>query len=355
MIKNYVICLAMNPEIFKHIELLLGSVGFIIALFFGVFLIITKEQRSKANVFLAIYLLAFSLRIGKSLFYNYFQIDPIVRNVFLGMLLGIGPSLFFYSKQLLVQSKIENRKSIFIQYVPLFLFVIFCWVIPNNGSVTSRIIFLALLLHVLIYGVYTLYWVIVNNKKPNDKSSKVFSWLLFFSILTIAMSLIQIGVFLSIVPYLSTAFLFSLIIFVLSIKALSHPFLFKMENEKYVNSSLNTEKGIQYLQHLIDLMEQEKVFLDPELTLTKLSKRIGITSKQLSQVINQNEKENYSQFIARYRVEEAKRLLILPEYQNFKISAIAYESGFNSISSFNTAFRKLTNTTAVKYRESVLI
>ncbi|WP_108804446.1 AraC family transcriptional regulator [Aquimarina sp. Aq107] len=343
----------MNPEVYKHIELLLGSVGFIIALFFGVFLIITREQRSKANVFLAIYLLAFSLRIGKSLFYNYFQIDPIVRNVFLGMLLGIGPSLFFYAKQLVEPNKIDNKRSIFIHYIPLFLFVTFCWVIPNNDSISSRIIFLALLFHILVYGLYTLYWIVVNRKERNDKSNKIYNWLLFLTILTIMMSLMQISVFVDVVPYLSTAFLFSLIILILSITALKNPFLFKMENEKYINSSLDNEKGIEYLKKLMSLIEQEKVFLDPELTLTKLSKRIGITSKQLSQVINQNRNENYSQFIARYRVEEAKRLLSLPEYHNFKISAIAYESGFNSISSFNTAFKKITNTTAVRFRESL--
>ncbi|WP_299180859.1 AraC family transcriptional regulator [uncultured Aquimarina sp.] len=343
----------MNPEVYKHIELLLGSVGFIIALFFGVFLIITREQRSKANVFLAIYLLAFSLRIGKSLFYNYFQIDPIVRNVFLGMLLGIGPSLFFYAKQLVEPNKIDNKRSIFIHYIPLFLFVTFCWVIPNNDSISSRIIFLALLFHILVYGLYTLYWIVVNRKERNDKLNKIYNWLLFLTILTIMMSLMQISVFVDVVPYLSTAFLFSLIILILSIMALKNPFLFKMENEKYINSSLDNEKGIEYLKKLMSLIEQEKVFLDPELTLTKLSKRIGITSKQLSQVINQNRNENYSQFIARYRVEEAKRLLSLPEYHNFKISAIAYESGFNSISSFNTAFKKITNTTAVRFRESL--
>ncbi|WP_027391230.1 helix-turn-helix domain-containing protein [Aquimarina latercula] len=343
----------MNPEVYKHIELLLGSIGFIIALFFSAFLIITKEQRSSANIFLAIYLLAFSLRIGKSLFYNYFQIDPIVRNVFLGMLLAIGPSLFFYTKQLFELNKIGNKRSIFIHYIPLFLFVTFCWVIPNNDSISSRIIFLALLFHILAYGLYTLYWIVVNRKERNDKSNKLYHWLLFFTILTIMMSLIQISVFLDVVPYLSTAFLFSLIILILSITALKNPFLFKMKNEKYINSSLDNEKGIEYLKKLMSLIEQEKVFLDPELTLTKLSKRIGITSKQLSQVINQNRNENYSQFIARYRVEEAKRLLSLPEYHNFKISAIAYESGFNSISSFNTAFKKLTNTTAVRYRESL--
>lgn len=344
----------MNPEVFKHIELLLGSIGFIIALFFGLFLIITKKERASANVFLAIYLLAFSLRIGKSLFYNYFPIDPIIRNVFLGMLLAIGPSLWFYATKLFFANEIRNSRSILIQYAPLLLFVIFCWIIPNNDSISSRIIFLGLLSHILLYGLYTLYWLFTSKNQSNHKSYKVYHWLLFFTMLTIGMSLIQMGVFLRIVPYLSTAFLFSAIVLVLLIYALRNPFLFKIENKKYANSSLNDENAKTYLDQLTYLMEEEKLFLDPKITLTKLSNRIGITSKQLSQVINQNKKENYSQYIARYRIAEAKRLLHLPEYQNFKISSIAYDCGFNSISSFNTAFKKLTNTTAVQYREAQL-
>ncbi|WP_299242297.1 helix-turn-helix transcriptional regulator [uncultured Aquimarina sp.] len=341
----------MNPEVFKHIELLLGSVGFIIALFFGLFLIITKKERASANVFLAIYLLAFSLRIGKSLFYNYFPIDPIIRNVFLGMLLAIGPSLWFYATRLFLTKEISNKRLIFIQYVPLLLFVVFCWIIPNDDSTFSKIIFLGLLFHILLYGLYTLYWLFTNKNNSNHKSYKLYHWLLFFTALTIAMSLIQIGVFLRVVPYLSTAFLFSAVILVLLIYALRNPFLFKIENKKYANSSLNNENAKVYLDQLTYLMEKEKLFLDPKITLTKLSSKIGITSKQLSQVINQNKKENYSQFIARYRIAEAKRLLKLPEYQNYKISSIAYDCGFNSISSFNTAFKKLTNTTAIQFRE----
>ncbi|WP_299253604.1 helix-turn-helix transcriptional regulator [uncultured Aquimarina sp.] len=344
----------MNPEIFKHIELLLGSVGFIIALFFGLFLIITKEQRTSGNVFLAMYLLAISLRIGKSLFYNYFPIDPIIRNVFLGLLLAIGPSLWFYAKRSFLINEINNKRSIFIQYAPWLLFVIFCWVIPNDDSVFSRIIFLGLLSHILLYGLYTLYWLFANKNQSNHKPYKVYYWLLFFTMLTIAMSLIQIGVFLRIVPYLSTAFLFSAIVLVLLIYALRNPFLFKIENKKYANSSLTNQNIKVYLDQLTYLMDEEKLFLDPKITLTKLSNKIGITSKQLSQVINQSKNENYSQFIARHRITEAKRLLQLPEYQNYKISSIAYDCGFNSISSFNTAFKKITNTTAVQFRETQL-
>ncbi len=342
-----------NPEIFKHIELMLGSIGFIIALFFGLFLFTTRNQRAVSTIFLAIYLLAFSLRIGKSLFYNYFPIHPIARNVFLGMLLAIGPSLWFYVRYSSKPEIVIQKRKIYFNYIPLFLFIGLCWIIPNDSSSLSRMIFIGLLLHVLGYGLFTLYSLIYRYVKPSDeKSRQTKNWLLYFTILTIAMALVQIGVFMSLVPYLSTAFLFSVVILFLSVWALKTPFLFKTNKERYSNSGLSNEKAIEYLNQLNDIMLTEKLYLDPDLTLTKLSANLGITSKQLSQVINQVKNENYSQYITSYRIDEAKRLLMMKEYEHYKISAIAYESGFNSISSFNSAFKKLTNITAIEYRKS---
>ena len=109
-----------------------------------------------------------------------------------------------------------------------------------------------------------------------------------------------------------------------------------------------------YLQQPHKLIEKERLYLDPELTLSKLAKIMGVSSKLLSQIINQTENSNYSQFIAKFRVIEVKKRLRNPVYNNYKIAAIAYESGFNSTSSFNASFKKITNTTAVKYRKSCI-
>ena len=342
-----------DTEVYKHIELLLGSIGFIIALFFCTFLLVTRKQRAEANLFLAMYLLAFSLRIGKSLFYNYFPIDPVVRNVFLGMLLAIGPSLWFYTSLLYKRRTIDKNSKFYIHYIPFLTFIALCWVIPNDERQISRVFFMGLLFHIVFYGVYTIYWLIRNHIKSSQKLTQTYNWLMYLSILTVAMAFIQIMVFLRLVPYLSTAFLFSVIVLFLSVWALKNPFLFRIEQEKYSQSSLSPEKALQLLDQLNDLMKNEKLYLDPNLTLSKLSVRLGITSKQLSQVINQTKNQNYSLYVANYRVEEAKRLLRKEDYKHYKISAIAYESGFNSISSFNNAFKRLTQITALEYRKSL--
>lgn len=342
-----------NAQLLKHIELLIGSIGVMLSLFFATFLIITRRTQPKANAFLTIYLFAFSLRIGKSLFFNYFPIDPVIRNIFLGVLLTIGPSVWFYTNYLSKPDVHYNRSKILIHYVPALLAVLFCWAIPNNRSLTAQFYYTSLILHMFIYTLSSLVWL---SKQPEDLLIKesVKKWLYYFLGITLFMVIIYFLISNSIIPYyLGTAFLFSAVIIFFGIWALRNPFLFKINEEKYSNSSLSYAASVSIVDQLDALMVTEKLFLDPDLTLAKTSSRLEISSKLVSQAINQVQGKNYSQYIANFRVEEAKRLLQSTEYANYKISAIAYDSGFNSISSFNTTFKKITHSTAIAYRQSL--
>ncbi|RMA58021.1 helix-turn-helix domain-containing protein [Ulvibacter antarcticus] len=344
----------LNPDILKHIELLVGSIGVILSLFFAIFLLSNRKQQPKANTFLALYLLAFSLRIGKSLFYNYFPIDPIIRNMFLGILLAIGPSVWFYVSLLKNPNKELRFKSYIWHYVPMFVVIGCCWFIPNDSGTISRIFYYSLIVHMAIYSSYSLFFLLKNKPTlASSKEVKIHKWLLFFVITTLIMLLISILISTRIIPYyLGIAFLFSVVVICFSIWALKNPFLFKLETEKYSNSSLNKSEAEDHILKLNQLMNDEKLYLDPELKLSKLSKKIGVSSKLLSQAINQIENINYSQYITQYRVEEAKKRLASEAFENYKISAIAYDSGFNSLSSFNAAFKKHTSITAVQFRKN---
>jgi AraC-like DNA-binding protein len=91
-----------------------------------------------------------------------------------------------------------------------------------------------------------------------------------------------------------------------------------------------------------ELMTVKKIYLEPELTLTELAKKVGTNASLLSKVINGVYDKNFNDYINEFRVQEAIRLLQTPAYQNFTLLAIAYEAGFNSKSTFNRAFRKVT-------------
>lgn len=99
-------------------------------------------------------------------------------------------------------------------------------------------------------------------------------------------------------------------------------------------------------------MEVSKPYRKPDLTLSSLSNQIRIPVHYLSQVINEKINCHFLDFINRYRIEEAKSSLIDQSSENYTIEAIAYEVGFNSKSTFYSAFKKVTNTTPANYRKS---
>lgn len=345
-----------NSEIFKHIELLFGSIGVILGLFFSLFLLVTRKNQPIANSFLAFYLLAFSLRIGKSLFFNYFPIDPVIRNVFLGVLLAIGPSLWFYTKLRYYPNTNVSIKKVLWHYFPMVLVVAFCWLIPNDGSPLARFFYISYIVHIVLYTIYALYWLNRQAKQVDTSSKlKIINWLYSFLIVTLIIVGVYFLISIRVIPYyLGMAFFFSLVILFFSGWALKNPYLFKVETAKYATSNLTVDDASNYMKSLDKLMIDKKLYLNPDITLSKLSKEIGISSKQLSQAINQVLGVNYSQYITKFRITEAKRLLSSPKHKNHKISSVAYDSGFNSLSSFNAAFKKLTKQTAAQYRKQNL-
>lgn len=95
------------------------------------------------------------------------------------------------------------------------------------------------------------------------------------------------------------------------------------------------------------LMSDERAFLDPDIRLADLSEKLGITSHQLSEFINTRFSRTFNQYVNQYRVAYACSSL---EADNARpIIEIAYASGFNSKSAFNTAFKSHTGMTPSDY------
>jgi AraC-like DNA-binding protein len=125
------------------------------------------------------------------------------------------------------------------------------------------------------------------------------------------------------------------------------------EPGKYKSSSLTEKQSEAYLKKLLSLMETEKLYLDPNLSLAALAQRLGCSKENLSQVINEKTDLNFKNFLNKYRVEEAKIRLADPKENQFVLLKIAYDAGFNSKSVFNAAFKKFTGISPSEYREKV--
>ncbi len=143
-----------------------------------------------------------------------------------------------------------------------------------------------------------------------------------------------------------------LIIFALYV-SLKKYFLYRRLKKKYKHSSLNLEpdEAEDYIRKLLYLIEMEKVYQDPDISLNSLAQRLKLSPRNLSQVINEQLKKSFHELINKYRVKEAQKMLTAPDMARQSILEIGYEVGFNSKSAFNRAFKHFTRQTPSQYRK----
>jgi len=98
-------------------------------------------------------------------------------------------------------------------------------------------------------------------------------------------------------------------------------------------------------------MEEEKVYLRPQLSMQELANKIGVPSYLLSHVLKIYFATNFSDFVNRYRVQAVVEKLQNPYYNRFNIVVLAYESGFNSKATFHRVFKDLTGKTPIEYKK----
>ena len=101
---------------------------------------------------------------------------------------------------------------------------------------------------------------------------------------------------------------------------------------------------------LEDLFQKEKLYLEPDLSLAQLSEKLGVPAYQTSELINRKYKEPFFDFINRKRIEEVKKRLSDAAFSHYSILGIAMDCGFNTKSSFNSAFKKFTGSTPSEFR-----
>ncbi len=107
-----------------------------------------------------------------------------------------------------------------------------------------------------------------------------------------------------------------------------------------------------YFKELDFLMKEAKIYRDPNLGLDSMAKKLNISGNYLSQLVNKLSGHNFTDYINRYRIEDAKFKLRNPNFINYTIISIALESGFNSKSTFYSAFKKLTGISPKEYRKN---
>ena len=121
------------------------------------------------------------------------------------------------------------------------------------------------------------------------------------------------------------------------------------EKRKYLKSGLSPEMAGNLHNRLTQLMESEKLYTESELSLSQLANRLNTLPNYLSQVINDKEGKNFYDYINMLRVEEFKTLVSRPENRKYTLLSLSYDCGFNSKSSFNKNFKKVTGLSPSEY------
>ena len=117
---------------------------------------------------------------------------------------------------------------------------------------------------------------------------------------------------------------------------------------KYYASGLSKELSFEYKEKLIVLMNNKMVYLNEKFSLNDLAIELSASRHHTSQVINEHFGVSFYEFINKYRIEEAKSLL-LEDKGKGSITEIVYKSGFSNKASFYNEFKKYTNLTPKKF------
>ena len=120
--------------------------------------------------------------------------------------------------------------------------------------------------------------------------------------------------------------------------------------KKEIITNLTDEVLNQYCQNIRIVMKTKKLFLRPNLSLRDLSNEAGIPIDDIAKVLSTKLQLTFFEFISEYKINEAKQLLATIREDQFSISSIADQSGFNTIDSFTIIFKQYTNISPEEYR-----
>ncbi|WP_133672399.1 helix-turn-helix domain-containing protein [Maribacter caenipelagi] len=356
------------------IFILIACVGLITSFFLAY-----KYRAVKSNIFLGVFLFAISLALIELVLYwqDFFLYAPSV-SIYRVLFFLWAPSLYLYLKTKYKETLL-SRKEIILHYLPFFL-VLASLIIFGNYYDTYNVqdnIFLNGLDIIMnsnwIKAVHlSAYLVLIiadfeNKNKQMDHGFK--NWILTLIVFIVILILFIIAraafehiyVFDYISKYFIAVYLI-LFITVLEILLVVQPNIVlgtigleptNKPKDKYKNSSLTENMSIRVKDQLLDALINDKIYLDNNLTLIKLAKKINVDRYSLSQVINQELDKNFYELINDYRISEAVR--IIASKPKKQVVDLIYECGFNNKVSFYKAFKKRMQMTPKEYIEKHII
>lgn len=360
--------------------------------FVSIFLVQNKKGKALSNKLLATVFIMMSIVII-NLYLTVFRVEiSIPQLLFIDdtFMFAYGPLLYLFTQSVVFKNYRLQKKSIvhFIPFIMAVCFVIGIITFVDTESISQtieQINNLQIPVYFRIGGtlmlVHVFYYLFKSKqelKKVLGKVKDLYStfnqdnFKLLKFILNSFIVLFSLSLILSILPFvgIKNGLLITLLLMILSMFYFVNSILLKLlnqssnesgaitqtnfkEKEKYAGSSLSQSDLKAFMNNLRNHMKENERFLDSELSINDLSNELNIPSKTLSQVINEGYSCNFFDFVNRFRVEAAKSLFKNQVDKKLTIQEVMYDTGFNSKSSFNTAFKKFTNLTPTQFKNSL--
>jgi AraC-like DNA-binding protein len=360
-------------------------------LFLSFFLFTQEKGRRISHVLLGLFFLLMALNLLDVflLMTGVYFSHPALAGWGSCLPLLFGPLLFFYTRSVLYKEfAIDWRKGVHL----LAFGIVFCYAegiylsssrqeqenflhevaaqrFPRILSVASLLIFLQFLVYIVVSLRLVLRYKKAAGQQFSDQRRTDLSWLystlLFFAGVIVFAALRDClvrspGIYLG----LFNALVLCMLIFVnrVLLRALRQQDFFAFSEESPAPSPAGNggleervrvnpqQEGIA--ERILVYMEDQKPYMDSELTLDQLAGQLSLKAKLLSQVINEVLGQNFFDFVNRYRIQEARRRLTNPEDPKVTVLEVLYQVGFNSKSSFNTLFKKYTGLTPTEFRKN---
>ncbi len=277
-----------------------------------------------------------------------------------------GPLLYLYVKAITNQAFVFGAKQ-WLHFIPVLLQAIFYWVVTFQSYQTKYFIWfnihqpytyrieydgtwLSLVIYLLLaFSYFKKYqsWVLNNY---SNIGKKLLNWLKFSLITLILVCLAWLfEAFLR--DFKNTYYQFDIstnllcvIIFCIAIIGMQQATNEVVFTAEALNTPITTsaEADIEVMNLIEMAMREDKLYLHPELTLLDLAKHLQLPSKTVSYNINAASGKPFNTYVNNFRVEEVKARLNTTDLEKFTLLGIAFESGFNSKTSFNRIFKEFT-------------
>lgn len=336
-----------------------GFNGFFLSLYFA-FVI---KNKNRATYFLSALLFVISVRVIKSVFLTFYsEISSLFIQIGLTACLLIGPFLYLYAR---ITTKPESigKWSWLMHIVPIIVLMIvtgilypyneywYLWQYKSDG-----ILGLMLLSQWTIYLIAAIYQARFSFLKLFSKTEKPCN--LDYWIINIVTGCFLIWLAYNtnrytsyIVGALSFSFTLYISLMIWFFKRGKNGLSFLSPPNKYQNRRISDEDIISIADKLPDLFIEEEMHLNSNLKLLDVAKRLQIKQHTLSQYINDNVGESFSNFVNIFRVESA--IEMLEHNKLLTIEGIGNECGFKSNTSFYTAFKKHKGMTPAQFKKSL--